>query len=74
MATKQWESLRCLFCEHAGMEVSLEAEVIYPADHLNDQTPRIESHRCSNAAACNQLSQDSCVWAGTNSVVDPFKS
>jgi len=73
MVDRNWESLQTCFCAHVGMDVDLEAEVIYPADHLNDQNPRVGAHRCSNILMCNQFSQDACIWAGTNSEVDPFK-
>jgi hypothetical protein len=54
------------------MEVSLEVEVIYPSDFLGD-IPRVGDHRCSNSILCNQFSQGTCIYAGTNPDVDPFQ-
>jgi len=41
-------------------------EVIYPAEHLPDQPPRVNAHRCSNALICNQMDKPGCIWCGTN--------
>jgi hypothetical protein len=73
MAVKTWQSLKIQYCSHAGDEVSFDAQVVYPADHLPDQPPRVSAHRCSHAMQCNLFRQPSCVWAGTNPGVDPFK-
>lgn len=72
MAVKTWESIQIRYCDHAGCEVALEAEVIYPADHLPDQSPRLGAHRCSHAVACMTTSNSTCQWAGTNPAYDPF--
>jgi len=72
MAVKQWEALKYCFCEHVGKEVSLEAEVIYPAEHLPDQPPQVVAHRCSLGFQCALDGRVSCRWAGTNPAVDPF--
>jgi hypothetical protein len=73
MAFKNWEVIKVSYCEHAGEEVALEAEIGYPADRLPEQAPRIIAHRCSRGLACNSFSQASCCWAGTNPGYDPFK-
>ncbi len=73
MAVKTWQTVRVRFCDHAGADVSLEALVIYPAEHLPDQAPRVIAHRCSHALACNLESRPSCMWAGTNPAFDPYK-
>ncbi len=52
MAEKMWIVEKIQFCEHAGCDVSLEAEAIFPADHLPDQPPRVTIHRCSQAEEC----------------------
>ena len=72
MATKTWESIKIRYCHHVDAQVSLEAELIYPADHMPDQPPRILAHRCSHAFACNLDGRPSCIWAGTNPAYDPF--
>ncbi len=73
MAEKMWQSIQLRYCEHASAQVSLEAQVIYPADILPDQPPQVVAHRCSHAFACNLDDRPSCVWAGTNPAYDPFK-
>ncbi len=72
MAEKRWEPVQKRYCDHAGCDVILEAEVVYPADFLPDQ-PRLLSHRCSRGLECNLWNNLTCVWAGTNPLVDPFK-
>ena len=74
MAVRTWETQKIRFCDHAGSDVALEAEVVYPADSLPDQAPRVQAHRCSRALECNMFCQPACVWAGTNPVYDPFQS
>jgi len=72
MAVKVWQPIKVCFCQHAGEEVALEVELIYPAEWLPDLPPQIHAHRCSKGLACNLDSRPSCVWAGTNPMVDPF--
>jgi hypothetical protein len=72
MAEKTWQKIKVVYCEHAQKEVSLEAEIIIPADILPDQPPQVTAHRCSQALACNLDGRASCVWAGTNPGFDPF--
>ncbi len=72
MAEKSWQVIKVRYCHHADQEVNLEAEVIYPAEILPDQHPRVNAHRCSHAFACNLDGRASCVWAGTNPSFDPF--
>ncbi len=74
MATKNWESLKTAYCTRSGVDVTLEAEMIYPAEFLPEQPPRITAHRCSHALECNQETRASCVWAGTNPGYDPFSA
>ncbi len=71
MAEKNWLTEKVRFCEHAGCDVSLEAGVVYPAEHLPDQPPRVTIHRCSQAGCCSD-DRPACVWNGTNPIYDPF--
>ena len=73
MAVKKWESIKLKQCERVAKEVSLDVEMIYPADWLPDQTVQVTGHRCSYAYACNLDDRGSCVWAGSNPAYDPFK-
>jgi hypothetical protein len=73
MASKTWQPIKVSFCQHAGQQVSLEAEIIYPPEILPDQAPRVVAHRCSLALVCNLDGRSSCIWAGTNPAIDPFK-
>jgi hypothetical protein len=74
MSVKTWQPIRIYFCSHAGAEVALEAELVYPPEWLPDQSPRVNAHRCSHALACNLDGRPSCVWSGTNPMVDPFSA
>jgi hypothetical protein len=73
MAEKIWQPIKTRYCNHAGCDVSLEAQKVYPAEHLPDQLPRILAHRCSKSMDCVLFQQATCVWAGTNPSHDPFK-
>lgn len=77
MAKKIWQTIKVQNCQHAndgrGGEVALEAEVLYPEEHLPDQGPRVVAHRCSQGVECSLLlSESACVWAGSNPAYDPF--
>lgn len=72
MAEKTWEPIKQAFCQRVEEDVTLEAEMVYPSEHLPDQLPRILAHRCSRAMDCNQDSRVGCTWAGTNPGYDPF--
>lgn len=72
MAVKNWEVLKVMYCHHAEKQVALEAEVVYPAEWLPYQEPRVLSHRCSNGLVCNLDGRAACIWSGTNPMFDPF--
>lgn len=72
MAEKMWVTEKIRYCQHAGCDVALEAETIFPADHLPDQAPRVTVHRCSKAGDCMENGDGACVWNGSNPVFDPF--
>lgn len=73
MAETEWQVVKVRYCHHVNKDVELEAEVVFPAEFLPDQAPRVIAHRCSHAIACNLDGRPSCVWAGTNPAYDPFK-
>lgn len=72
MSEKTWEVINVRYCHHVAQQVGLEAEVVYPADFMPDQPPRVYAHRCSQAFSCNLDGRPSCLWAGTNPLIDPF--
>ncbi len=72
MAYKAWQTVKTQYCDHVGCKVRLESLVVYPADLLPVQEPRILAHRCSMATRCNLVDKPSCVWSGTNPGYDPF--
>jgi len=72
MAVRTWQTVKTIFCAHAGALVSLQAETVYPSERLPEQAPRVLGHRCSHGIECNLDDHASCVWAGTNPLVDPF--
>lgn len=65
MAEKSWEVIKIRYCDRVGHKVSIESEVILPADHLPD-SPRVVAHRCSDAINCNLVEKPACAWCGTN--------
>ena len=73
MAKRDWQIVKIRHCHHVDKEVNLEAQVVYPAEWLPDQPPRVLGHRCSEALSCNLDGRGSCVWAGTNPAYDPFR-
>lgn len=72
MAVKTWKVTKVQYCHHIDEEVGLETQVVYPAEWLPYQRPRVLAHRCSEGQACNTEARISCVWAGTNPTHDPF--
>jgi hypothetical protein len=72
MAEKTWEVISIRYCDHIHEQVGLEAEIVYPADHLPDLEERILAHRCTRSLSCNLEDRGSCTWAGTNPAIDPF--
>ncbi len=70
MAKKTWQVQKVRYCDHVGHEISIETEVIYPADQLPDP-PRVVAHRCTDALACNAMDKATCVWCGTNPNHEP---
>lgn len=72
MTRKVWQTIKVQHCSHVGAEVALEAEIVYPAENLPDQGPRVVAHRCSQGVQCGLLDAHSCVWSGTNPTYDPF--
>lgn len=73
MAIRVWETRQTIYCDHAGCQVALEVEMVYPPEHLPEQLPRLLAHRCSRGIECNLIEKATCLWAGTNPNHDPFK-
>lgn len=72
MAKRIWQVQAVKYCERVEREIMLENEVVYPAEHLPDQPPRILANRCSNALQCNTLlDKSTCAWCGTNPTYKP---
>jgi hypothetical protein len=66
MAERTWHASKIRYCEHVGLEVALETEVVYPAEHLPEQAPRVLAHRCTKAIECNLVDKMACGWSATN--------
>jgi len=66
MTLRTWQVQKLKYCEHVGHEIALEAEVVYPAENLPEQAPRVLPHRCSNALECNMMDKAVCALCGTN--------
>ncbi|HLF91308.1 MAG TPA: hypothetical protein VI451_20355 [Anaerolineales bacterium] len=74
MATKTWETVKTVYCLRIQQEVTLEALVVYPPEHMPDGPPQVLGHRCSEGLMCNTLDKPACVWAGTNPIYNPFSN
>jgi len=72
MTHRAWETIKVCYCQHANQDVGLQVELVYPAEWLPEQAPRILARRCSQGMACNLDGRPSCIWAGTNPAFDPF--
>jgi hypothetical protein len=72
MAWVMWKPIKEQRCERMDEEVALEARIVYAAEFLPDQPPRILAHRCSKGLECNQMDTPTCIWAGTLPGYDPF--
>ncbi|MFM8320505.1 MAG: hypothetical protein ACKOC5_06275 [Chloroflexota bacterium] len=72
MVEKNWQTLKVCYCQHVGQDVALEAEVIFPAEIMPEQAPRVLAHRCSQGLECNADGRAACLWSGTNPAFDPF--
>jgi hypothetical protein len=58
-----WHEIERRMCEHVHDEVSLEAKLVFPAEVLPDQPPRVLAHRCSHMATCRLREKTACQWA-----------
>lgn len=72
MADVIWQPIRKHFCEKVRDEVLLEALLVFPAEPLPDQPPRVIGRRCSAIVLCNQEDRPTCCWAGALPGHDPF--
>jgi hypothetical protein len=73
MARNEWRVLKTQHCERIDDVAALEVHLVFPADILPDQAPRVVAHRCSHALRCNQMHAPTCQWAGTLPGYDPFR-
>jgi len=65
MTQTKWQVSKVRYCEHVGQNVSLEVQVVIPADQLPDQ-PHVLAHRCSMAMDCNKMEKMVCAYCFTN--------
>jgi hypothetical protein len=72
MAKKEWQVVKVRYCDHSGCEVSLETEVVFPADFMPEQLPRVTGHRCSHGRLCMIDNNLACIYSGGNPTYDPF--
>lgn len=73
MTDRYWEICQMIYCKHIDSQVALEIELIYTAEHLPEQRPRLLVHRCSHGTQCSLSEISACVWAEPNPNFDPFK-
>ncbi|MCQ3937434.1 MAG: hypothetical protein DPW18_10365 [Chloroflexi bacterium] len=70
MTKKVWQVEKVKYCELLGQEIAIETEVVYPAEHLPDQPPRVTARRCSHSLECNLTDKPACALCGTNPDMD----
>ena len=68
MAKKVWQVEKTKHCEHMHEEIAIEVEVVYPAEHLPEQAPRVRARRCSKALECNCIEHPACSLSGTKCI------
>jgi hypothetical protein len=73
MAYEVWRPIKTATCSRIGEEVVFEARLVYPAEFLPDQPPRVLAHRCQRGLECNLLDRPACEWAGTLPGVNPLQ-
>ena len=73
MAEIEWQTIKKQYCERVGKEVSLDAQVVLPSEHLPDLTSHVIAHRCSLGLECAINHLGECVWSGGNPDYDPFQ-
>ncbi|MBI3169586.1 MAG: hypothetical protein HYZ22_13970 [Chloroflexi bacterium] len=73
MATKVWQVEKTKYCERMQETIAIEVEVVYPAEQLPEQAPRIMARRCSKALECNCIERPACSLSGTNPDLDPVE-
>lgn len=72
MAIRTWETIKVRYCDRACNQVGLEVELVYPSEWMPNEQPRVLAHRCTHGMLCNLDERATCLWAGTNPLVNPF--
>lgn len=54
------QSNATLYCSHANCEIELNSTVVYPAEILPHQSPRITNRTCSHFLNCNLQDKTAC--------------
>ena len=54
------------FCTHANAEVTITTSLVYPADMMPLQAPRLRSRRCSHFFDCNLQDKTACTFSVTS--------
>lgn len=62
MAWETWRTIQQTRCIFLQGKVCLEARVLYPADIMPDQPPRVLAFRCSSVQDCDRFNQADCPW------------
>jgi hypothetical protein len=62
MAWETWRTVKETRCKFLQDQVRLEARLLYAADILPDQPPRVLAYRCSDGQDCDRFNQADCPW------------
>jgi hypothetical protein len=72
VAKRTWVRQKMVKCARVDALVALEAELVFPAEVMPDQPPRVLAHRCSHGMECNSFDRPVCQWAGSLPGFDPL--
>ncbi len=67
MAWESWRTVKRTHCEVVDEEVALQSRLVYAADTLPDQPPRVLGYCCSSAENCDRFNQAACPWESISS-------
>jgi hypothetical protein len=65
MATKNrtTEIVSHRYCTHANAEVTITTDLVYPAEMMPLQAPRLRARRCSHFFDCNLQDKTACTFS-----------
>jgi hypothetical protein len=62
MAWETWQTVKQERCSIIKKNAALESRLVFAADRMPDQPPRVVSYRCSYGESCTQSNKTMCPW------------